>query len=97
MIFVAARRQQKLGGQWLMIISGAGSVFAGTTFVRLTGSPSAYAMCTISSRVFSILMRERRSRSIRSSSRGSGWRAGGGLTQPPKMSTSRMILRLRTI
>jgi uncharacterized membrane protein HdeD (DUF308 family) len=41
MIFLAARRQRVLNGQWLMIISGAGSVFAGTTFVNWTGSSSA--------------------------------------------------------
>jgi uncharacterized membrane protein HdeD (DUF308 family) len=41
MIFLAARRQRVRSGQWLMIISGAGSVFAGTTFVTWTGSPSA--------------------------------------------------------
>lgn len=41
MIFLAARRQQISGGQWLMIISGAGSVVAGTTFVSWKGSPSA--------------------------------------------------------
>ena len=34
-------RQRVLSGQWLMIISGAGSVFAGTTFVSWTGSSSA--------------------------------------------------------
>jgi hypothetical protein len=41
MIVLAARRQRVLNGQWLMIISGAGSVFAGTTFVSWTGSSSA--------------------------------------------------------
>jgi hypothetical protein len=41
MIFLAARRQRVLSGQWLMILSGAGSVFAGTTFVSWTGSSSA--------------------------------------------------------
>jgi uncharacterized membrane protein HdeD (DUF308 family) len=41
MIFLAARRQRVLSGQWLMIISGAGSVFAGITFVNWTGSSSA--------------------------------------------------------
>jgi uncharacterized membrane protein HdeD (DUF308 family) len=41
MIFLAARRQRVLKGQWLMIISGAGSVFAGITFVSWTGSSSA--------------------------------------------------------
>jgi uncharacterized membrane protein HdeD (DUF308 family) len=41
MIFLAARRQRVLSGQWLMIISGAGSVFAGITFVSWTGSSSA--------------------------------------------------------
>jgi hypothetical protein len=41
MIFLAARRQRVLSGQWLIIISGAGSVFAGTTFVSWAGSSSA--------------------------------------------------------
>jgi uncharacterized membrane protein HdeD (DUF308 family) len=41
MIVLAARRQRVLNGQWLMIISGAGSVFAGITFVNWTGSSSA--------------------------------------------------------
>jgi uncharacterized membrane protein HdeD (DUF308 family) len=41
MTFLAARRQRVLSGQWLMIISGAGSVFAGITFVSWTGSSSA--------------------------------------------------------
>jgi uncharacterized membrane protein HdeD (DUF308 family) len=41
MIVLAARRRRVLGGQWLMIVSGAGSVFAGTTFVSWTGSSSA--------------------------------------------------------
>jgi uncharacterized membrane protein HdeD (DUF308 family) len=41
MIVLAARRQRVLRGQWLMIVSGAGSVFAGTTFVTWTGSSSA--------------------------------------------------------
>jgi uncharacterized membrane protein HdeD (DUF308 family) len=46
MILVAVRRQRMLSGQWLMIISGAGSVFAGTTFVSWTGSSSA-ALATL--------------------------------------------------
>jgi uncharacterized membrane protein HdeD (DUF308 family) len=41
MIFLAARRQRVLSGQWFMLLSGAGSVFAGTTFVSWTGSSSA--------------------------------------------------------
>jgi uncharacterized membrane protein HdeD (DUF308 family) len=41
MIVLAARRRRVLSGQWLMIISGAGSVFAGITFVSWTGSSSA--------------------------------------------------------
>jgi len=41
MIYVAVRRQRRLRGQWLMIISGAGSVFAGTTFVGWAGSSAA--------------------------------------------------------
>jgi uncharacterized membrane protein HdeD (DUF308 family) len=41
MIFLAARRQRALHGQWLMLISGAGSVFAGITFVSWTGSAAA--------------------------------------------------------
>jgi hypothetical protein len=40
MIVLAARRQRVLSGQWLMIISGAGSVLAGTRFVSWTGSSS---------------------------------------------------------
>jgi uncharacterized membrane protein HdeD (DUF308 family) len=40
MIFSATQRR-RLGGQWLMIISGAGSVFAGAAFVSWTGSSSA--------------------------------------------------------
>jgi len=41
MIYLAIRRQRPLGGQWLLVISGAGSVLAGTTFVGWTGSASA--------------------------------------------------------
>lgn len=41
MIYLAVRRQRPLGGQWLLVISGAGSVLAGTTFVGWTGSASA--------------------------------------------------------
>jgi uncharacterized membrane protein HdeD (DUF308 family) len=41
MIVLAVRRQRVLHGQWLMIISGAGSVFAGISFTGLTGLPSA--------------------------------------------------------
>jgi uncharacterized membrane protein HdeD (DUF308 family) len=41
MIVVALRRQRVLHGQWLMIISGLGSVFAGISFTGWTGSPSA--------------------------------------------------------
>jgi uncharacterized membrane protein HdeD (DUF308 family) len=41
MIFLAARRQRALRGQWLMFISGAGSIFAGITFVSWTGSATA--------------------------------------------------------
>jgi hypothetical protein len=41
MIYLAIRRQRPLGGQWLLIISGAGSVVAGTTFVDWTGSAAA--------------------------------------------------------
>jgi uncharacterized membrane protein HdeD (DUF308 family) len=37
-LLVAALRQKSLKGQWLMIISGAGSVFAGATFAGLLGS-----------------------------------------------------------
>ena len=36
---LAVRRRKILGGQGLMIISGAGSVFAGITFIRWTGTP----------------------------------------------------------
>jgi uncharacterized membrane protein HdeD (DUF308 family) len=35
----AVRRRRVLGGQWLMIVSGAGSVFAGVTFLGWTGTP----------------------------------------------------------
>jgi hypothetical protein len=38
MVVVAALRRRSLGGQWPMIISGAGSVFAGFTFIGWTGS-----------------------------------------------------------
>jgi uncharacterized membrane protein HdeD (DUF308 family) len=41
MIILAARRQRVLHGQWIMIISGAGSVLAGISFTGWTGSPSA--------------------------------------------------------
>ena len=37
-LILAARRRKVLGGQWLMIISGAGSIFAGITFISRTGS-----------------------------------------------------------
>jgi uncharacterized membrane protein HdeD (DUF308 family) len=40
-LIVGARRRRALGGQWLMIISGAGSVFAGTSFVGWAGSSTA--------------------------------------------------------
>jgi uncharacterized membrane protein HdeD (DUF308 family) len=40
MIILAVHRRA-LGGQWLMIISGAGSVYAGTTFVTWAGSSAA--------------------------------------------------------
>jgi uncharacterized membrane protein HdeD (DUF308 family) len=39
MVVLAVRRRRVLGGQWLMIISGAGSVFAGITFIGWTGTP----------------------------------------------------------
>jgi uncharacterized membrane protein HdeD (DUF308 family) len=38
---LAVRRRRTLGGQGLMIISGAGSVAAGTTFIHWTGSSGA--------------------------------------------------------
>lgn len=41
MISLAARRQEIVRVQRLMIISGSGSVIAGTTFASWTGSPSA--------------------------------------------------------
>ncbi len=41
MIYLAVRRQRPLGGQWPLIISGAGSVLAGTTFVGWIGSAAA--------------------------------------------------------
>jgi len=43
MIVVALRRQRVLHGQWLMIISGLGSVFAGISFTSWTGSRPTYA------------------------------------------------------
>lgn len=45
-LLVGVRRLHVLGGQWPMIISGAGSVFAGTTFLGWTLSASA-AMHTL--------------------------------------------------
>lgn len=39
MTVLAVRRRRVLGGQWLMIVSGAGSVFAGITFIGWTGTP----------------------------------------------------------
>jgi uncharacterized membrane protein HdeD (DUF308 family) len=41
MIYVGVLRQRPLGGQWPLIVSGAGSVLAGTTFVGWTGSAAA--------------------------------------------------------
>jgi uncharacterized membrane protein HdeD (DUF308 family) len=38
MAVLAVRRRRVLGGQYLMIISGAGSVFAGITFIGWTGT-----------------------------------------------------------
>jgi hypothetical protein len=38
MALLAVRRRRALGGQWLMIISGAGSIFAGITFIGWTGT-----------------------------------------------------------
>jgi uncharacterized membrane protein HdeD (DUF308 family) len=38
---VAAHRVGQLRGQWLMIISGAGSIFAGTTFINWSQPPTA--------------------------------------------------------
>jgi len=38
---VALRRRRRVGGQWPMIISGAGSLFAGITFLDWTGSQAA--------------------------------------------------------
>lgn len=39
MAVLAVRRRRALSGQWLMIISGAGSIFAGITFIGWTGTP----------------------------------------------------------
>jgi uncharacterized membrane protein HdeD (DUF308 family) len=39
MAVLAVRRRRALNGQWLMIISGAGSIFAGITFIGWTGTP----------------------------------------------------------
>jgi uncharacterized membrane protein HdeD (DUF308 family) len=41
MAVLAVRRRRVLRGQWLMLISGAGSVFAGITFIGWTGTPAA--------------------------------------------------------
>jgi uncharacterized membrane protein HdeD (DUF308 family) len=38
---VGVRRLGQLAGQWPMIISGAGSIFAGTTFIDWNRSPSS--------------------------------------------------------
>lgn len=38
---VGARRLRQLRGQWLMIISGAGSIFAGTTFINWSQPPTS--------------------------------------------------------
>jgi uncharacterized membrane protein HdeD (DUF308 family) len=38
---VGARRVRQLAGHWPMIISGAGSIFAGTTFIDWTRSPAS--------------------------------------------------------
>ena len=38
---VGARRVGELAGQWPMIISGAGSIFAGTTFIDWNRSPTS--------------------------------------------------------
>lgn len=40
-MIILAVRHRALGGQWLMIVSGAGSVLAGITFVTWSGSPEA--------------------------------------------------------
>jgi hypothetical protein len=40
-LLVGALRQRTLRGQWLMIISGAGSAFAGATFAGLLGSSAS--------------------------------------------------------
>jgi uncharacterized membrane protein HdeD (DUF308 family) len=37
-LFLGAHRRKTLRGQWLMIISGAGSTFAGLTFIGWTGT-----------------------------------------------------------
>ncbi len=39
-LFVGVRRRQILPGQWLMVISGAGSVVAGLGFLSWTGPPT---------------------------------------------------------
>ena len=38
---VGARRHGQLAGQWPMIVSGAGSIFAGTTFIDRGRSPAS--------------------------------------------------------
>jgi uncharacterized membrane protein HdeD (DUF308 family) len=37
-LIVALRRNTLLSAQWLMVISGAGSIFAGATFIHWTGT-----------------------------------------------------------
>jgi hypothetical protein len=37
-LVVALRRHTLISAQWFMVISGAGSIFAGTTFLRWSGS-----------------------------------------------------------
>jgi uncharacterized membrane protein HdeD (DUF308 family) len=39
-LVVGVRRLGRLRAQWLMIISGAGSIYAGTTFINWTQSPA---------------------------------------------------------
>jgi hypothetical protein len=58
-LLVGTRRLATVGGQWPMILSGAGSIIAGTTFAGWSGSPStaqhALAQYSIGGAVFYLL------------------------------------------
>jgi uncharacterized membrane protein HdeD (DUF308 family) len=80
MIYLAVRRQRPLGGQWPLIISGAGSVLAGTTFVGWTGSAAAglgaLAQYSAGGAIWYLLTALWLTRAARSRP-GVGWRQGG--------------------